>query len=99
MPCAWATSSASGTTSWWSTEPFKTISTATATATATAKAKAKAGELERRGAVRLSAPWGDAEETRSVIREIHGAEIFVTLTGQKTEMALGWLTDDLLKGT
>ena len=34
-----------------------------------------------------------------MIREIHGADVFVTLTGQKTEMALGWLTDDLLKGT
>jgi len=34
-----------------------------------------------------------------VIREIHGADVFVTLTGQKAEMALIWLTDDLLKGT
>ena len=34
-----------------------------------------------------------------MIREIHGADVFVTLTGQKTEMALSWLTDDLLKGT
>ena len=32
------------------------------------------------------------------MREIHGADVFVTLTGQKTEQALGWLTDDLLKG-
>ena len=44
-------------------------------------------------------PGATLEETRSVIREIHGAEIFVTLTGQKAEMALIWLTDDLLKGT
>ena len=44
-------------------------------------------------------PGATLEETRSVIREIHGADVFVPLTGQKTEMALGWLTDVLLKGT
>ena len=32
------------------------------------------------------------------MRGIRGADLFVTLTGQKTEGALGWLTDDLLKG-
>ena len=44
-------------------------------------------------------PGATLEETRSVIREIHGAEIFVTLTGQRTEVPLGWLTNDLLKVT
>lgn len=75
MPCAWATSSASGTTSWWSTEPFKTISTATATATA--KAKAKAGELERAAQFALVPPGA----TLAVMREVHRADIFITLTG------------------
>jgi hypothetical protein len=44
------------------------------------------------------APGATLEEARLVMREIHGADVFVTLTGQKTEQALGWLTDDLLKG-
>jgi hypothetical protein len=43
------------------------------------------------------APGATLEEARLVMREIHGADVFVTLTGQTTEQALGWLTDDLLK--
>ena len=43
------------------------------------------------------APAATLEEARAVMREIRGADVFVTLTGQKTEGALGWLTDDLLK--
>jgi hypothetical protein len=42
------------------------------------------------------APGATIDEARAVIRETHSADVFVTLTGQKTEAALGWLTDDLL---
>jgi hypothetical protein len=40
----------------------------------------------------------DRKDARAVMRETRSADVFVTLTGQKMEGALGWLTDDLLKG-
>ena len=43
------------------------------------------------------APGATLEEARAVMRGTRGADVFVTLTGQKSEGALGWLTDDLLK--
>jgi hypothetical protein len=43
-------------------------------------------------------PGATLDEARAVMRETRAAGVFVTLTGQKTEGALGWLTDDLLKG-
>ena len=36
------------------------------------------------------------DDARGVMREVHTADVFVTLTGQKSEAALGWLTDDIL---
>jgi hypothetical protein len=43
------------------------------------------------------APGATLEEARAVLRETKSADLFVTLTGQKSEAALGWLTDDRLK--
>ena len=43
------------------------------------------------------APGATLDEARAVMRETKSADVFVTLTGQKSEAALGWLTDDLLK--
>ena len=43
------------------------------------------------------APGATLEEARAVMRETRSADVFVTLTGQKSEGALGWLTDDLLE--
>ena len=42
-------------------------------------------------------PGATLDEARGVMRDTKCADVFVTLTGQKTEMTLGWLTDDLLR--